>query len=484
MTPIFLHNKYALICYNIYQMSRNKEISNDDTTGKLAVYRETPQGPRHGSGADLQWIAVSNQSDSVSAADQLLDGQLIETSEVKPWDFDLLDALANWKNTRLEDDPYKQDFDAVCEAYYDLLERTPLDHRPDFNPLFARVIFWRGSAGLIEINSRARGGMGKIHKCFFPQLGVIAAKVVDLQTELTKARYKGKSRASIVQAYRRNRRALVNEAQVMGHDSTQHAHVTNVYDWLMTDIEGNRATLMFMEWKQGATFAQLLEDVETDFFDVNDEYHRLALSDRDLPSWRRVVKWIGQIADATEYMSMNVLTNAGAKEQSYHQDLSAKNIIVDQNDDAWIYDFGIAQSTIVKDTGQVPVSEDDDWHIYGTTRFMPPERSFDDYIPSSRSETWSIAVNTYLLLTGEYPFDAPKLSGERLHEAIVTIILTEGFNHIWQQPTYQELLDMIENQGGNASLFDQTMRQAFSSDIDQRPTPEAFAENIEFALLK
>lgn len=80
-----------------------------------------------------------------------------------------------------------------------------------------------------------------------------------------------------------------------------------------------------------------------------------------------------------------------------HLDLKPSNILFDQDDNAYLADFGIAlQSTIFKQDRTV---------LSGTPAYMSPEQARKEKEIDSRSDLYSLGLTVYESLTGSLPFD-------------------------------------------------------------------------------
>jgi serine/threonine-protein kinase len=80
-----------------------------------------------------------------------------------------------------------------------------------------------------------------------------------------------------------------------------------------------------------------------------------------------------------------------------HRDLKPSNIMIDKEGNAWIMDFGIAQSTHTKGMTAKGV-------IIGTPEYMSPEQAEVRDI-DHRSDIYSFGIILYEMLTGQLPFE-------------------------------------------------------------------------------
>ena len=81
-----------------------------------------------------------------------------------------------------------------------------------------------------------------------------------------------------------------------------------------------------------------------------------------------------------------------------HQDIKPANILIDDNNNFCITDFGIS----VKTGKQEDYYSDDE--SAGTIIYMPPERFGENYQAKPESDIWSLGATIYELVTGDVPF--------------------------------------------------------------------------------
>ena len=97
-----------------------------------------------------------------------------------------------------------------------------------------------------------------------------------------------------------------------------------------------------------------------------------------------------QVCDALAYIHAHGLV---------HRDLKPSNIMVDEDRQARLMDFGLAKF-LADDTGMTL-----DGRMVGTFRYMPPEQILGEPL-DGRADLYSLGVILYELLTGRPPFDA------------------------------------------------------------------------------
>lgn len=129
-----------------------------------------------------------------------------------------------------------------------------------------------------------------------------------------------------------------------------------------------------------------------------------------------------------------------------HQDIKPDNIMIGENGDFMITDFGV--STHVKSTLRKSMSAV--FSSAGTIAYMAPERFGKDNTPIMANDIYSLGATVYEMLTGDTPFgddggllqmkgaEVPELKGDfshQLKEVIARCLRTNP----WQRPTAEQI---------------------------------------------
>ncbi len=105
-----------------------------------------------------------------------------------------------------------------------------------------------------------------------------------------------------------------------------------------------------------------------------------------------ILKIVGEIAPALDYAhSKGVL----------HRDLKPSNILLDENHDAYLTDFGIARM-LGENEGGISITTR---NVVGTPAYMSPEQAQGKTL-DSRSDIYALGVMLFEMCTGQRPFQA------------------------------------------------------------------------------
>jgi serine/threonine protein kinase len=147
----------------------------------------------------------------------------------------------------------------------------------------------------------------------------------------------------------------------------EHPHILPVYDFGTQD----GLTYMVMRYIKGGTLSNLMG--------------------QNLP-YDRVVSLIGDVARALDYAH---------KQGVVHRDIKPSNILIDDNGEPLLTDFGIAKMMAGSGATQLTGAGS----VLGTPAYMSPEQAQGVKI-DARTDIYSLGVILYELLTGQQPYRA------------------------------------------------------------------------------
>ncbi len=196
------------------------------------------------------------------------------------------------------------------------------------------------------------GGYGAVYRAFQPAVGRDVAIKVILPQHASNPEF--------------TRRFEV-EAQLVAQ--LEHPHIVPLYDYWQDD----HGAFLVMRLVRGGS----LRD-------------RLAVQGRlDLKQVLRVYDHIGAALDVSHAAGV------------IHRDIKPDNILLDQYDNAYLTDFGIAKNLNLNT--QLTFNEDS---IIGTPAYLAPEQIRNEPL-SSQTDIYSCGLMLYELVTGKQPFDSP-----------------------------------------------------------------------------
>ncbi|PAY19057.1 hypothetical protein CKO51_13060 [Rhodopirellula sp. SM50] len=165
-----------------------------------------------------------------------------------------------------------------------------------------------------------------------------------------------------------SRQAMVDEAQVLCE--LDHPGIAKIRD---LDFDEEGFPILVLELVRGRSMATILGEGKV--------------------SEDRIIKWLSAAADALDYAHRRGVL---------HLDLKPGNIVITENDEAKVIDFGLARSRDVWSD----VSNEED-RISGTPEYMPPEQAWGNSEKiTSRADVFALGAILYRVLTGVSPFAA------------------------------------------------------------------------------
>src|SRR4030095_10412797 len=179
-------------------------------------------------------------------------------------------------------------------------------------------------------------------------------------------------------------RRFAQESQALGR--LQHPGIAQIYDAGTADTGYGPQPYFAMEFIRGETLR-----------DYAAKHHLNA---------RQRLEIVVKVCDAVHHAHQRGLI---------HRDLKPANILVDENGQPKILDFGVARVT---DSDAQATMQTDVGQLVGTLAYMSPEQVLADPLElDTRSDVYALGVILYELLAGRLPYNISK----KLHEALQTI---------------------------------------------------------------
>ncbi|HEY6447254.1 MAG TPA: tetratricopeptide repeat protein [Acidobacteriaceae bacterium] len=220
-------------------------------------------------------------------------------------------------------------------------------------------------------------------------------------------------------------RRFETETQALGR--LQHPGIAQIYDAGTADTPYGRQPWIAMELIRGE---QLL---------VYCEAHHLNLQQR--------LELIAKICDAVQHAHQRGLI---------HRDLKPANILVGEDGQPKILDFGVARLT---DSDAQATRQTSMGQIIGTLAYMSPEQvRGDSDAVDTRSDVYALGVILYEAVAGR----APYAIGKQIHEA-VRVICEEEPTRL--SATNRELRGDVETIAGKALEKDKTRRYGSAAEL-------------------
>jgi WD40 repeat protein/predicted Ser/Thr protein kinase len=236
----------------------------------------------------------------------------------------------------------------------------PAEEQPAAAPLPYRAPRSFGDYELLE--EIARGGMGIVYKARQQSLDrIVAVKMLP---------FGPLSSPKIVQRFRTEASAAA---------SLQHPNIVAIHEVGVHQDQHYFA----MDYVEGPSLATLVKN-------------------QSLPA-RRAARYVKTLAEAIEYAHQRGIL---------HRDLKPSNILIDQNDQPRVTDFGLAKR--LEHDSELTLSG----QLLGSPNYMPPEQAARKRGQvGKRSDIYSLGAILYHLLTGRAPFHGETLT-DTLHQVL------------------------------------------------------------------
>lgn len=228
---------------------------------------------------------------------------------------------------------------------------------------------------------------------------------------------------------------FTREVDVIAH--LEHPHILPIYDY----GEADGIPYIAMRYLAGGSMAQLIR--------------------RGLPPIESLIRPMTQIAQALDYAHQQGII---------HRDLKPGNILLDENGNAYLTDFGIARVINSNLTGSA---------IIGTPAYMSPEQA--NGLPlDARSDVYALGIVLFEMITGREPFEAETpvalllkhinepMPSPRLHRAGVP----SAVERVIYRATAKTPEDRFSSAGELASAFAHAARQPATQPGFDAPVPD------------
>ena len=184
-------------------------------------------------------------------------------------------------------------------------------------------------------------------------------------------------------------RRFENESQALGR--LQHPGIAQIYEAGTADTSFGKQPYFAMELVRGRSL--------------------LVWCDQYKPTVRQRLELVAKIADAVQHAHQRGLI---------HRDLKPANILVGEDGQPKILDFGVARLT---DSDAQATRQTDIGQMIGTLAYMSPEQvQGDPDAIDTRSDVYALGVILYEMLAGKMPYTLPR----QLHDAVRTIQQTDA----------------------------------------------------------
>ena len=221
---------------------------------------------------------------------------------------------------------------------------------------------------------------------------------------------------------------FVDEAEMLV--ALEHANMPKIADYYPPNEKGQ--TYLVMDYIKGKTLSEIFEE-----------------SGHSLSS-RRVIKYAIQLCNLLDYLHNYKPTPI------IYRDLKPSNVMIDENDNVQLIDFGIARK--YKEGKQA------DTVAMGTAGFAAPEQFDDDLQTDNRTDLFSLGATIYYLLSGGKFVYSTQQPLEAINKDV-----PKGLSQIVQKLISFEPKDRYQNA---KSLKNDLIKLSVTGDLGQQAKPD------------
>ncbi len=190
-------------------------------------------------------------------------------------------------------------------------------------------------------------------------------------------------------------------------------------------------------------------------------------------SVRQADRFLTQVGSALEYAHLRGVI---------HRDLKPNNVLLDEEDNAYLTDFGIAKMLAGTSTSQLNLTATGS--VMGTPAYMAPEQWRSEPV-DARTDIYALGIILYEMLMGVLPFQADTPFGMMYKHFDTPPPLPRLINPRLPEPIEQVMLTALAKNANDRYPSARQMAEAFSAamrimspELIDLPLPRATAEQI------
>ena len=277
-----------------------------------------------------------------------------------------------------------------------------------------------------------RGGMGTVYKALSPQINKVVAIKLLYPSEVME----------ITLGYEKLEEIFLAEAQTLA--SLNHPYLTTVWDY---DRDEHDRAFFVMEY-----YCNNLGEMIGESFEIEKPSRQI------IPE--KVIHYGVQILDALAFLHHNRVV---------HRDIKPYNILITDNDQIKVCDFGMALVDGVSFSGPVNMQ-------IGSPCYSPPEQKKDPSTVDARADCYSTAVLLYRMLTGSLP------GMQSFPLSMINPVYTEDWDHFFQMGLSWDPDQRFQSADEMRGALDKLPLQSVNNEIEtavQVPLTHALRSNPE-----